>query len=117
VLEEQDQQVLQQMELKVVLQLFLQLVLQVVAEEDQMHQELVVLEDLVVAEQTETVEEQEIHLQLVHHKEIKADHQHQDHLLAEVVEVQVLQDLLNLVTQALQVVQEYQLLLIQQLVN
>ena len=108
---------LQQMDLKVVLQLFHVYHQQVAVVEDQMHQVAVVLEDLAVVEQMEMVEEQEIHLQLVHHKEIKADHQHQDHLLAEVVEVQVLQDLLNLVTQALQVVQEYQLLLIQQLVN
>ena len=92
-----------------------------VAEEVLTNQALLVLEDLVVEEQTEMVEDQETLLQLVHHKEIKADHQHQDHLLEEVVEVQVLQDLLNLALvhqhQVLQVEQEYQLLLIQQVVR
>ena len=97
---------LQQMELKVVLQLFLQLVLQVVEVVDLMDQVVVVLEDLVVVEQTETVEEQEIPLQLVHHKEIKADHPQHQALLAVVVVEQVLQDLPNLVTQVLQVEQE-----------
>ena len=71
-----------------------------------MDQELLTLEDLVVAEQMEMVEEQETLPQLVHHKVIKVDHQDQDHLLAVVVAVQVLQDLLNLVTKGLQVEQE-----------
>ena len=97
---------LQQMELKVLLQLFQLYHQPVVVAVDQMVQVVVKLEDLVVVEQMEMVEEQEIHLPLVHHKEIKVDHQEQDHLLAGVAAVQVLQDLLNLVTKGLQVVQE-----------
>ena len=97
---------LEQMEVKVLLQLFQLYHQPVVVAVDQMVQVVVVLEDLAVVEQMVMVEEQETHLQLVHHKEIKADHQDQDHLLAVVVVVQVLQDLLNLVTKGLQVVQE-----------
>jgi hypothetical protein len=90
VLVEQDQQVLQQMDLKVLLQLFLRSVLQVVAEEDQMHQVAVVLEDLAVVEQMEVVQDQEIHLQLVHHKETMVEVLLQELLQAEEVVVQVL---------------------------
>tara|TARA_R100000149_G_scaffold65446_1_gene39960 strand:+ start:103 stop:339 length:237 start_codon:yes stop_codon:yes gene_type:complete len=78
------------MELQVMFQLFLRLVLQVVAVVDLMDQELLTLEDLVVVEQMEMVEEQEIPLQLLHHKEIKADHPQHQALLAVVVAVQVL---------------------------
>ena len=73
-----------------VLQLFLRLVLQVVADEDQMDQVVVVLEALAVVEQIEVVEEQEIPLQSVHHKETMVEVLLQELLQVVEVVVQVL---------------------------